>query len=286
VNRRRILLGPLVASLPLAAALACGDSKTGAPADGGDQGASTADAAHEGNPFAYDTGATPDTGNVCTPHRPPKLAADTATLSLDKAQFGDAFPDGGPYFSAWKDIGYNLDDLCTTATDTNVCTPPNNGSRDGAADGNDGIDNSFGANVVPLLKQLQMNLFTSSAVTLDISAGTGVLVLSTNGGNALSIPLTHAVAAISTNGGGTLAAVIPTATFLEQVRAFAGRQTTSQCTSAGTQSILQEISQSSDILADGTQSPTVTCSGITLGVGFAGSQAASSPMAPIDPCDQ
>jgi hypothetical protein len=283
---RRTLLGPLVASIPLAAALACGDSKTSAPTDGGYEGASAADASPQGNPFAFDTGATPDTGTICSPHRPPKLAATTATLSLDHAEFGDAFPDGGPYFSAWKDIGYNLDDLCTTATDTNVCTPPDNGSRDGAVDGDDGIDNSFGANVVPLLKQLQMNLFTSSAVTLDITDGTGVLVLSTNGGNALSIPLTHAVAAISTNGGGTLAAIIPTAAFGEQVRAFAGRQTTSQCTSAGTQSIIQEITQSSDILADGTQSPTATCAAITIGVGFSASSAASTPMAPVDPCGQ
>jgi hypothetical protein len=286
VRIRRKLFASFVASVTIGAAAACSGSSSGGPADSGAEASDVVDAGHEGNPFAYDTGATPDTGMVCSSHRPPKLAADTATLSLTGVEFGDTFPDGSPYFNAWKDIGYNLDDLCTKAGDTDVCIPPDNGSRDAEADGDQGVDNAFGANVLPLVKEIQANIFSTAAVTLDINGGTGFLFLGSNGGNELAIPLTHAVAAISTNGGGTLAGIIPAAALKEQIRAFAGRQTTSACTSAGTQSILMAVGQSADILADGTQSATATCAGITIGVGFSGSQAGSSPVPPVDPCDQ
>jgi hypothetical protein len=50
----------------------------------------------------------------------------------------------------WKSIGFNLDGLVTTAASTNVCQPAAGASTlIPYPDGNDGIDNSFGKNLLP-----------------------------------------------------------------------------------------------------------------------------------------
>lgn len=63
-------------------------------------------------------------------------------------QRGDASSD--PAQAPWRDIGFNLDGLCTTAdAPTSECTP-----AEGLAvelDGNEGIDNTFGNSFFPVL---------------------------------------------------------------------------------------------------------------------------------------
>lgn len=52
----------------------------------------------------------------------------------------------------WKSIGYNIDGLVSDGNSTDVCQPNAGGSADTAyPDGDDGIDNSFGKNLLPLI---------------------------------------------------------------------------------------------------------------------------------------
>lgn len=52
----------------------------------------------------------------------------------------------------WKSIGYNIDGLVSDGSSTDVCQPNAGGSADTAyPDGDDGIDNSFGKNLLPLI---------------------------------------------------------------------------------------------------------------------------------------
>jgi hypothetical protein len=58
---------------------------------------------------------------------------------------------GNTSATAWKSYGYNLDNLVTTKTSTDVCTLAPGASKDTQVDGNGGIDNSFGENIWPIV---------------------------------------------------------------------------------------------------------------------------------------
>jgi hypothetical protein len=64
---------------------------------------------------------------------------------------GDTDRTGVTNSAAWKAYGYNLDNLVTTKTSTDVCTLAAGASKDTQADGNGGIDNSFGENILPIV---------------------------------------------------------------------------------------------------------------------------------------
>jgi hypothetical protein len=63
---------------------------------------------------------------------------------------GDTDRTGVTSADAWKAYGYNLDDLVTTKTSSDVCTLAAGASRVTQVDGNGGIDNSFGENLLPI----------------------------------------------------------------------------------------------------------------------------------------
>ncbi|HVY49815.1 MAG TPA: hypothetical protein VHB21_28165 [Minicystis sp.] len=68
------------------------------------------------------------------------------TLALTKIDFGEGNS------GEWKKIGFNIDGLNSTATSTDVCMPSSGGSADMAyPDGDNGIDNSFGKNLLPII---------------------------------------------------------------------------------------------------------------------------------------
>jgi hypothetical protein len=71
---------------------------------------------------------------------------------------------------AWRDLGYDLDGLASNAAGMNHCTPVE-GADEAAikSDGNAGIDNSFGANLIPLFGALAPSL--SAAATAALNQG-------------------------------------------------------------------------------------------------------------------
>lgn len=58
----------------------------------------------------------------------------------------------------WKKLGYNLDGKASTGKSTDVCKPVPGGITSPHQDGNGGIDNSFGANVLESLEGVQPDI--------------------------------------------------------------------------------------------------------------------------------
>lgn len=87
---------------------------------------------------------------------------------------------------------------------------------------------------------------------------------------------------------GILAGVIRTSDLVAWFQLLAGAVSTGLCSSTAFASMAQQIEQTSDIMADGTNEPGQTCDGISIGVGFDAvavqlGQAVSSPPR-VDPC--
>jgi hypothetical protein len=74
-------------------------------------------------------------------------------LAVKKLYLGDTSRTGSPDpANGWKDFGFNLDKLVSTKTSTNLCKPRAGGSPSSIyPDGNQGIDNSFGKNILPII---------------------------------------------------------------------------------------------------------------------------------------
>lgn len=81
-------------------------------------------------------------------------------LSVKELYFGEGNS------GEWKQVGFNLDGKESTGTSKDVCTPNSGGSGQTAyPDGEKGIDNSFGKNLLPLI----LNLYPTW--TTDINNG-------------------------------------------------------------------------------------------------------------------
>src|SRR5689334_23254118 len=115
---------------------------------GGDDDATTAGGAGAGGNAVDQTGRQPPT--------PPDGAGpgDGAgtVFAIRKLYLGDTKRDGTPDPAAgWKDYGFNLDHLISTKDSKNLCKPLAGGAPSAVyPDGNDGIDNSFGKNILPI----------------------------------------------------------------------------------------------------------------------------------------
>lgn len=127
---------------------ACSSSSTGSGSGGGSGGSG---------------GGTDLCANLpagaCTPP-PPKPAAGATSkttahnYALHKLFLGDTDRTDTPSTDAWKTFGYDLDGKVTTAASTDVCTLVAGSSKQVQVDGNKGIDNSFGANIMPIIGTL------------------------------------------------------------------------------------------------------------------------------------
>jgi hypothetical protein len=99
-----------------------------------------------------DAGQTP----IATPGQPPDPPAAPATTSADVRTFavtsftlGDVDRTGNPNAEAWRELGYDVDHL-TTATEADLAKTCS-GATKNVLDGANGIDNSFGKNIVALI---------------------------------------------------------------------------------------------------------------------------------------
>jgi hypothetical protein len=75
---------------------------------------------------------------------------------------GDTDPNGIPNpTNGWKQYGFDLDNRISTKNSTDLCKPAQGGSPAAVfPDGNNGIDNSFGKNTLPILLGLASDLGT------------------------------------------------------------------------------------------------------------------------------
>jgi hypothetical protein len=106
-----------------------------------------------------DSSSQPSTTQGAQPPASPSGAATADTTDVRTFAFTDIFfgetnraasADGAAKdANAWKTYGYNLDGLVTDASSTNVCAA--------VVDGNNGIDNSFGKTILPLIEDYTSN---------------------------------------------------------------------------------------------------------------------------------
>ncbi len=78
---------------------------------------------------------------------------NTDTFAIDSIELGDD-KDGTRTATAWQFIGYDLDGLTTTRISTDGCRLEEEAPKTNQVDGARGIDNGFGACVVPLVDML------------------------------------------------------------------------------------------------------------------------------------
>ena len=91
---------------------------------------------------------------------PPCADGPDVVLAMDKMLIGDTNPDGTPnVVNGWKQYGFNIDGRISTKSSVDLCQPVLGASKTQVyPDGNDGIDNSFGKNVLPIFLGLSADL--------------------------------------------------------------------------------------------------------------------------------
>lgn len=144
-----------------------GAGGTGAVTGGGSGGTGAGTTGGTGGSGA--TGATGGTGASGGAGGSGGLAGGT-TFAIDAMFLGDTDTAGFPSATAWQNYGYDIDGLITTPTSTDHCQlqPGTPGSY--KTDGNAGIDNSFGRNLMPIIQNLAAN--PTQALTESINDGT------------------------------------------------------------------------------------------------------------------
>src|SRR6185312_3714582 len=141
LNRHRIYFALGLASMVGAAApAACGGSSQ-SPALGGQGGSTTSSSSTGGTTTSSTT--TTSTTTTTTLACPSMMGTAFAVSQL-------AFGDGNN--GEWKSLGFNIDGQSWTSTSTTHCKP-NDGADPNTAfpNGNNGIDNSFGHNLLPII---------------------------------------------------------------------------------------------------------------------------------------
>jgi hypothetical protein len=111
-----------------------------------------------------------------SPGQPPCATGGTTPLktahnyAIHQLFLGDIDPATGKQTNtAWQNYGYDLDGKNTTVTSTDVCTQVTGALAREQVDGPNGIDNSFGENLLPIIVQLDPT--ASTTVNSDINEG-------------------------------------------------------------------------------------------------------------------
>jgi hypothetical protein len=136
--------------------------------------------------LAYQAGcsSTP----AATPGQPPPppssgtATTDVKTFAINSLMLGEADRSGGaPSNSAWKSYGYNLDGLTTTKDSADVCTLAAGAPKTNQVDGNNGIDNSFGSVILPIIQSAASLPTPSQTITQSIDGGSFTIQLKITG---------------------------------------------------------------------------------------------------------
>jgi hypothetical protein len=144
-------------------------------------GASSSSGGSSGGSSSGTSSSSGSTGSITPPAQPsgPATAITTATnFALHDLHLGDETGNCANGTN-WCQYGYNIDGLITSATSTNVCAQASDSPKANQTDGNGGIDNSFGENIVPLIAAVEPN--PSSVLSASIQAGSFTLMMDVTG---------------------------------------------------------------------------------------------------------
>jgi hypothetical protein len=157
------LAGVTVATLGLSGAVANCGGTTVQNGTGGGATTTTTTGVHAEPPDAGPPMPGDGTGSV--------------TFAISKLFLGDTDWDGTPdKANGWKQFGYDLDGYISTASSTNLCQPAMGASKANVyPDGTDGIDNSFGKLILPIILGLSSD--ASSKINSSIAGGTFTVML-------------------------------------------------------------------------------------------------------------
>ncbi|HVH42301.1 MAG TPA: hypothetical protein VM925_08150 [Labilithrix sp.] len=305
----------------------------------------------------------------------PTSSTEERTFAVHTISLGEADRAGTKNTNAWKKFGFNLDKIVTNVTKQDspdlakVCKRAEKAPATVHQDGDEGIDNTFGKEIVPVLDQISPN--PSKTLTSAVQAGGFTILLKVTGldddaaqtntglsgtllvgaqfnadknvkptfttaddwpynrepqvpiaggyvnkgvfvngkgeasvtislsisGQALSFTVNRAIISFKHNPGanaleeGTIAGVINTEEFVQAITSVAGRFDKSLCGGSDLVKDIQgRIREASDMLSDGTQDPSKTCDGISIGLGFTAKRVGTPTKAvdptgpPDDPC--
>ena len=176
----------VVGGLALAVVLAACGGATLQP-DGGPDASSdinvvdvTVDAPSDGGPV--------DAGYPDAPGKPPPppdggtAPFSVFTFAINTVFLGETARGGGaPNNTAWKGYGYNLDGLVTDNNSSNVCTLTAGAPKANQVDGTNGIDNAFGAVILPIIQSASSMPTPSQTETQFIDMGNWTLQLQVRG---------------------------------------------------------------------------------------------------------
>jgi hypothetical protein len=303
------------------------------------------------------------------PGGPSPDGTGSTVLAISALYFGD-----GGSGSAWKSIGLDIDGKQTTHASTDVCTLAPQSSPYAQVDGDNGIDNSFGENLVPILATFYGGTFSTSANdalragdatllfrlddlgakqnyaplpglvyraapaanlrwdgsdvrnvdTASVSAGDiDHPLLTLNGGymNARTwvgvpaagpvlldlhvaqeghfpagIPMTHVRVLMQIDPSnasathGMISGIVAIADAVAWFKQLADWGSNAFCNPVAVDDVVDSVTQSADIMLDGSNAPGDQCDGISVGIGFdavavkLGEPVSVPPPAPPDPC--
>lgn len=108
-------------------------------------------------------GTTTTTTTTSTP-----MPSGDSALAVHLLRIGDQTPSGQPSATAWKSYGFDIDGKVSTPASVDLCQPAAGASKNSAyPDGDNGIDNSFGKNVLPIFLALASDLSTQINAAID-----------------------------------------------------------------------------------------------------------------------
>jgi len=98
-----------------------------------------------------------------------------AVVAFRRLFLGDTDRNGAKSASAWKEFGFDIDGKVSTEASTDLCKPRAGGNKSSVyPDGNNGIDNSFGKNLLPIFTGIAADF--STQVNESIASGRFTIV--------------------------------------------------------------------------------------------------------------
>jgi hypothetical protein len=212
---------------------------------------------------------------------PPSKAVREVSLAMTQVNFGDSANS-----AAWQTIGFDLDGTCTMSSATVACTPPGPPQAP-RTEGVSGIDNSFGANICPLIDMTTGVNDCSTQVRrvylVTDASGSGTLAIEAQYWD-IEIPIADAY--VTNSGGvGVLGAVTKLDDFLTVV---ANWQEEALVTSTEPCWMLPRYSeeplvQAADILVGGAIDAGHACNAISIGMQFFDATPFTGPLPAVPP---
>lgn len=149
-------------------------SSSSSPAQSSDSGTSDAPSPETGAETGSTDGgrdATADATDGAVTDAPAEAYVVPGTnFAFHTYYLGDTDRSGTASATAWQSFGADIDGKTTTAASTDVCTLYAGAPKSVQTDGTNGIDNSWGANVIPIFESIDSTF--SQQFNASVAAGT------------------------------------------------------------------------------------------------------------------